>query len=188
MSTPQDLDTLQLPVELTRRPAPRRHGLWLALTVTGLILAAGEAVWLSRDFWLRQPDVRNFLTPRLEVFGYELERPYLPDAWQVSALTLRAEPAAPGVWHVEAMLQHDAGIFQHWPPLVLELRDWQGRLTGRRLLRPADYLPAGLPASLAPDALVAGGQPVRIHVALRFPASPDGKAAAFEQAELRPQP
>ncbi|MEL0027767.1 MAG: DUF3426 domain-containing protein [Perlucidibaca sp.] len=187
MSTPQNLDTLQLPVELTRRPAPRRAGVWQALVILGLLVVAAESLWLSRDFWLRQPGVRNFLAPRLDVFGYALERPYLPDAWRVSALTLRPEPSAPGVWHVEALVQHDADIFQHWPPLVLELRDWQGRLAGRRELQPADYLPAGLPASLDARALIAGGQPVRIHAALRFPVSSAGGTPAFEQVELRPR-
>lgn len=185
---PQDLQTLQLPVELTRRQLPRRRRLWLALALPGLITAAGEAIWLSQDFWLRQPGVRMVLTPVLDQAGYALRRPQLGDAWQVSALTLRAEPAAAGVWHVDALLSHDADILQTWPTLQLSLRDWQGRLAGQRTLQPVDYLPTTLPVRLGPQALVASDQPVRIQVAVRMPARADGQLPSFEQAELSVQP
>lgn len=181
---PQDLQTLQLPVELTRRPLPRRRSLWLALALLGLITAAGEAIWLSRDFWLRQPTVRMLLSPGLDRAGYTLERPQLADAWQVSALTLHAEPTVAGVWHVDALLSHNADILQTWPTLRLSLRDWQGRLAGQRTLRPVDYLPSTLPARLGPQALVASDQPVRIQIAVRMPMRADGQPPAFEQAEL----
>ncbi len=186
--TPQNLNTLQLPVELTRQPLVRRRGLWLALAATGLLVVASEAVWLSRDLWLRQPVVRNALNPVLAAAGYELERPHLAGAWQISALTLRAEAGVPGVWHVDALLQHHADILQTWPALTLELRDWQGQLAGQRTLQPTDYLPSGLPAGLAPHRLVASEQPVRISLAVRLPARADGSIPVFEQAELRALP
>lgn len=186
--TPQKLQTLQLPVELTRQQPLRRRGLWLMLALAGLLLAAAETLWLSQDFWLRQPAVRNLLTPLLDQAGYTLKRPQLTAAWRVSALTLRAEPAAAGVWHVDALLQHHADILQPWPVLQLSLRDWQGRLAGQRRLLPADYLPEGLPRHLGPQALTGSGQPVRIHVAVRIPAQADGQIPVFEQAELSAQP
>lgn len=185
---PPTLSDLQLPVELTRRQPLRRRKMWLLLIISGTLLAGAEAIWLSRNYWLQQPFVRMALTPLLARTGHELQRPLLPQAWQVAGLTLRSEPLDAAAWHVDALLSHQADILQPWPTLNLRLRDWQGQTIATRRLEPADYLPADLPPHLGPQALIASEQPVRISVAVAIPARADGGLPAFEQAELSPQP
>lgn len=178
---------LSLPVELTR-PVRRRRWPWLLLALSGGLIVLAEILWLTQDAWLRQPAMRMALAPLLERTGHELRRPLIADAWQATALSLRAEAASDGVWHVDALLTNRADILQPWPRLELSLRDWQGQLIGRRLLAPRDYLPSSLPTALGPQALIASDQPVQISVAVRIPARADGSVPVFEQAELRPQP
>lgn len=184
---------LRMPVELTRRaerkPAPPRRRLWALLAALGLVLVIAEGIWLSKDFWLGQPAVRMALTPVLDRAGYTLERPRLRDAWGVSGLNLSAEAGTGDrVLHLDAVLVNRAAILQPWPVLEVTLRDWQGRLAGRRQLAPAEYLPAGLPADLGPDALVASDRPLRIRVSVQLPLREDGRAAPVEHAEMRPLP
>lgn len=183
------LRALELPVELTAAPVPQPHGRrWLLAAVLGLLVVAGEALWLARETLLAQPGFRLLASPLLAPFGYTLQRPVRNDAWQLAGLSLRAEPGSADRWHVEAALTNQAAILQPWPTLRLSLRDWEGRLVARRVLQPADYLPADLPAAYAPDKLIEQGQPVRIHIGVRVPADGNGRIPAFEQVELRPLP
>lgn len=182
------LRDLQLPVELRPSQPPAGRFGWALLTVIGLLICIADGIWLSQDFWLAQPAVRVALTPVLDSVGYELRRPRLSDAWQTTALTMRAEPSDTKVWHIDALLTNRADILQVWPRLQLDLRDWQGQRIAQRLLQPADYLPAALPLRRDSQALIGSDQPVQISVAVTLPLDSDGQVTKFEQAELRPLP
>lgn len=186
---PGQLRALALPVELTAAPAPAPHGRrWLLIAALGLLVVAGESLWLARTYLLAQPGFRQLAAAALAPFGHTPQRPVLDDAWQLAGLGLRAEPGSADRWHVEATLTNQAAILQPWPTLRLSLRDWEGRLVARRVLRPADYLPADLPEAFAPGKLIEQGQPVRIHIGVRVPADGNGRIPVFEQVELRPLP
>lgn len=186
---PSQLKTLELPVELTTAPVavPLRRR-WLLAALLGLFVVSGESLWLARDWLLGQPAFRAIATPLLSPLGYELQRPHLQDAWQLTGMTLRAEAGTRDVWHVDAVLTNQASILQPWPALRLSLRDWEGRLVARRVLAAADYLPADLPPAFAPAALIESDQPVRIRISVRIPADVNGRVPGFEQVDLRPLP
>lgn len=182
------LRDLQLPVELTPSAAPSDRFAWGLLSAIALTLCVADGLWLSQNFWLAQPGLRLAADTLLSHSDYVLKRPKLANAWQASALSLRAETRATQVWHIDALLVNRADILQPWPRLQLSLRDWQGQLVAQRVLLASDYLPADLNLARGPQALIASDQPVKITAALQLPVNVNGEALRFEQAELKSLP
>lgn len=181
---------MDIPVALDAEPktAPARQWPWLLLALMAGALVIAQSLYLSQPFWLQQPLVRSVLTPALDRIGYSLNRPILPNAWEVTGLSLSAEASHSRVWHLDAILTNRARILQPWPTLQVSLRDWQNSLVGRRSVSARDYLPVGLSSQFSPSALIASDQPVRIRVSVMLEPGPDGRYPVFEQAELKALP
>ena len=185
-----DLYRVDVPVELDAESTvkPSRQWPWFILALIAATLVIAQSLWLSQQFWLQQPLVRSVLTPALDRIGYTLNRPILGNAWEVTGLSLSSEPSSTTVWHLDAVLTNRARILQPWPTLQVSLRDWQNSLVGRRNIKAADYLPTGLSAQFAPNALIASDQPIRIRVSVVLEPGSDGRYPIFEQAELKALP
>lgn len=185
-----ELYRMDIPVALDAESssAPSRQWPWYVLALIAGTLVIAQTLYLSQPFWLQQPLVRRVLTPALDRFGYTLNRPILPTAWEVTGLSLSAQPNSTTVWHLDAVLTNRARILQPWPTLQVSLRDWQHSLVGRRTVTAADYLPEGLSPRFAPTALIASDQPVRIRVSVVLEPGPNGRYPVFEQAELKAVP
>jgi hypothetical protein len=183
-----DLYRMEMPVELDATPESLRQWPWLLLALLAGLLVIAQSLYLSQQFWLQQPLVRSIFTPALDRIGYTLNRPILANAWEVTGLSLSAEPNSTIVWHLDAVLSNRARILQPWPTLQVSLRDWQNSLVGRRDIAATNYLPSGLSPKFAPSALIASDQPVRIRVSVALEPGADGRYPMFEQAELKARP
>lgn len=183
------LDALALPVQLERAQPPKNQRLWCVLAMLGALVVVIESAWLSQAYWLQQGAVRNLLNPLLARSHYELLRPLVSDAWQVTDLGWRVNDIDPHRYQLDARLINRADILQPWPTLRLSLRDANGvRLTALDLL-PRDYLPAtpsDLPAKL--PALAASDQPLRISLPIQLLARDNGTWPAYAAVELSPLP
>ncbi len=188
---PLALDALALPVQLERAQLPKNQRLWQVLVVLGAVVVVIESLWLSQGYWLQQGAVRNLLNPLMARSQYELLRPLVSDAWQVSDLGWQVSDSDPHRYQLDARLINRADILQPWPTLRLSLRDANGvRLTALDLL-PRDYLPAassGQPAMPKLPALAASDQPLRISLPIQLLARDNGTWPAYAAIELSPQP
>lgn len=181
---PLALDALALPVQLERAQAPKHQRLWRALAMLGAVVVVIESLWLSQAYWLQQGAVRNLLNPLMARTDYELRRPLVSDAWQISDLGWRVSDSDPHRYQLDARLINRADILQPWPTLRLSLRDANGvRLTALDLL-PGDYLPA----TTKLPALAASDQPLRISLPIQLLARDNGTWPAYAAIELSPLP
>lgn len=181
---PLALDALALPVQLERAQPPKNQRLWRVLALIGAVVVVIESLWLSQGYWLQQGAVRNLLNPLMARSQYELLRPLVSDAWQVSDLGWQVSDSDPHRYQLDARLINRADILQPWPTLRLSLRDANGvRLTALDLL-PRDYLPAT--AKL--PTLAASDQPLRISLPIQLLARDNGTWPAYAAIELSPQP
>lgn len=181
---PLALDTLALPVQLERAQLPKNQRLWRILALIGALLLVIESLWLSQGYWLQQGAVRNLLNPLLAGTDYELQRPRVNGAWQVTDLGWQVSDSDTHRYQLDARLINRADILQPWPTLRLSLRDTHGAsLTALNLL-PHDYLPATLKASL----LASSDQPLRISLPIQLLAQDNGSWPAYAAVELSPLP
>jgi len=178
------LDALALPVQLERAQRPKSQRLWRMVAMLGAVVVMLESLWLSQAYWLQQGAVRNLLTPLMAHAGYELLRPRVSDAWQVTDLGWRISDSDPHRYQLDARLINRADILQPWPTLRLSLRDANNvRLTSLNL-QPRDYLPA----SAKFPALAASDQPLRISLPIQLLARDNGTWPAYAAVELSPLP
>lgn len=188
---PLALDALALPVQLERAQPPKNQRLWQVLAMLGALVVAIESLWLSQAYWLQQGAVRNLLNPLMAQTEYELLRPLVSDAWQVTDLGWRVSDSDPHRYQLDARLINRADILQPWPTLRLSLRDANGvRLAALDLL-PRDYLPAvssSGPAAAKLPALAASDQPLRLSLPIQLLARDNGTWPAYAAVELSPLP
>lgn len=188
---PLALDALALPVQLERAQLPKHQRLWLFLAALGALVVVIESIWLSQGYWLKQGAVRNLLNPLLARAHYELLRPLVNDAWQITDLGWRISDSDPHRYQLDARLINRADILQPWPTLRLSLRDTNGvRLTALDL-QPRDYLPAApasLPATPKLSTLAVSDQPLRISLPIQLLPRDNGTWPAYAAVELSPLP
>lgn len=182
---PLALDALALPVQLERAQPPKRQRLWLLLAGLGALVVVIESLWLSQAYWLQQGAVRNLLNPLLARTHYELVRPRVDDAWQITDLDWRVSDSDPHRYRLDARLINRADILQPWPALRLSLRDANGVGLTALDLRPRDYLPAATPKL---STLAASDQPLRISLPIQLLARDNGAWPAYAAVELSPLP
>lgn len=112
---------------------------WLLLLALALLLAvqvvlADRATLAARAGW--RPLVAGLCT----VLRCTLPPWHQPTAYTMLQREVRPLPGRPGVLQVQASFRNDARWAQAWPALSLSLSDADGRVIGRRLLQPRDYL------------------------------------------------
>lgn len=126
--------------------AEPRRWLWLLGIVLLVLLAIGQALFFFRvELAAMAPDLRPALAGACETFGCTLPRPRKPELVGIESSDL-----APGGGNrllLTAMLKNRAPFDQEYPHLELTLTDTRDEPLLRKVLAPADYLPADKPAA-----------------------------------------
>ena len=139
-------------------PAPPRRWPWISGIVALLIIGAVQLAYIFRtELAVVAPELRPVLAAGCELFGCTLPRPLKPEL--VGIETSDLAPEGNGLL-LTALLKNRAPFDQDYPHLELTLTDTQDEALVRKVLTPADYLPAGQDA--------AQGFPARGEVAVKL--------------------
>jgi predicted Zn finger-like uncharacterized protein len=123
---------------------PRRWP-WLSGIALLLILALGQALYFFRvELAVMTPELRPALAGACEAFGCALPRPRKPELVGIESSDLA--PSYGNRLQLTAMLKNRAPFDQEYPHLELTLTDTRDEPLLRKVLAPADYLPAEKPA------------------------------------------
>ncbi|MDI6746277.1 MAG: DUF3426 domain-containing protein [Rhodocyclaceae bacterium] len=145
-------------------PRPRRWP-WVIGVVLMLLLAGGQMLYLFRvELAVLAPELRPTLLAACEQLGCTLPHPHKAELIGIESSDL-APAGTTGVAGVAllqlaATLKNRAPFVQEYPHLELTLTDTQDRALLRKVLTPADYLPA--------DRAAASGFAANADVAVRL--------------------
>ncbi len=121
-------------------PPPPRRWPWAMGATLLLLLGFGQLTYLFRsELAVRIPELRPLLAAGCELVGCTLPRPRRPEL--VGIETSDLAPEGSGLL-LTAMLKNRAPFAQDYPALELTLTDTQDQALVRKVLVPADYLPA----------------------------------------------
>lgn len=117
--------------------------LWAIGSLLLALLAAGQLVYHFRsDIARMQPALKPLLENACVRLGCTVPAPRQPDQVSIEASELTLEAGREPLLRLSALLRNSAGFAQDWPHLELTLTDTADRAVVRRVLSPADYLPA----------------------------------------------
>jgi predicted Zn finger-like uncharacterized protein len=120
--------------------APRRWP-WATGMVLLLLLGAGQLIYLFRiELVVLMPELRPPLTASCAALGCEVPYPHRPELMAIESSDLA--PADNERLHLTANLRNRAPFAQAYPHLELTLTDTADAPMLRKVLAPADYLPA----------------------------------------------
>ncbi|MBA3033275.1 MAG: DUF3426 domain-containing protein [Gammaproteobacteria bacterium] len=127
-------------------PRPQRWP-WVAGLVVLLLLAAGQLLYLFRvELAVVAPELRPALVAGCEHLGCTLPRPRKAELIGIESSDLApagaADAAGAGRLSLTATLKNRAPFDQEYPHLELTLTDTQDYALLRKVLAPAEYLPA----------------------------------------------
>ncbi|MHB8786670.1 MAG: DUF3426 domain-containing protein [Thauera sp.] len=130
------------------RPPKRTHPVLAALGgMLAIALAAllgAQTIYLYRMEIARElPGLRPLLTEACMRAGCTVPYPQDADRIAIEASDLQAEPGRPGHYLLHTTLNNRAEYPQQWPQLELTLTDAGDNPMSRRVLAPAEWLPAG---------------------------------------------
>lgn len=139
-------------------PPPPRRWPWTIGVLILSLLTLGQLSYLFRtELAVLVPELRPTLAAACDLLGCTLPRPRKPE--MVGIETSDLAPEGRGLL-LTATLKNRAPFAQDYPHLELTLTDTQDEALVRKVLAPADYLPAGQP--------VADGFAARGEVAVRL--------------------
>lgn len=117
---------------------------WLSGIALLLILALGQALFFFRvELAVMAPELRPALAGACEALGCTLPLPRKPELVGIESSDLAPAGAdRPGRLQLTAMLKNRAPFDQEYPHLELTLTDTRDEPLLRKVLAPADYLPA----------------------------------------------
>ncbi len=122
-------------------PAMPKRWPWVIGILALLIVGAGQLAYIFRtELAVVTPELRPALTAGCELIGCTLPRPLKPEL--VGIETSDLAPEGNGLL-LTATLKNRAPFAQDFPHLELTLTDTQDEALARKVLTPADYLPAG---------------------------------------------
>lgn len=122
--------------------APPRRWSWAVGIVLLLLLGAVQLLYLYRvELAVLMPELRAPLTASCEVLGCDVPYPHRPELMAIESSDLA--PADNDRLHLTATLRNRAPFAQAYPHLELTLTDTADAPMLRKVLAPADYLPAG---------------------------------------------
>jgi predicted Zn finger-like uncharacterized protein len=131
--------------EVEEIPPPRRWP-WISGALILLMLAAAQLLFIFRvELAVLSPELRPALVAGCELIGCVLPRPRKPELLGIETSDLA--PASSDQLIFTATLKNRAPFDQEYPHLELTLTDMQDAALLRKVLTPADYLPAGQPAT-----------------------------------------
>lgn len=130
-------------------PAPSATGpsrwLWMLGLAALALLAVGQLLYIFRaELAVSSPALRPVLTAGCALFGCRLSRPAKPEMIQLETSDLAPQGEA---FLLTAVLKNRAGHDLDYPHLELALTSARDEPLVRKILSPADYLPAGRSAS-----------------------------------------
>lgn len=126
-------------------PQPRRWP-WAVGLVAMLLLAVGQLIFIYRvELAVLSPELRPLLVAACEVTGCSVPWPRRPELVGIESSDL--EPAGGDRLLLTATLKNRAPFVQEYPHLELTLTDTQDDALLRKVLAPADWLPAGQAAA-----------------------------------------
>jgi predicted Zn finger-like uncharacterized protein len=128
--------------------APPRRWPWVLGTLLLLLLGLGQALYIFRvEAAVLAPELRPALVAGCELLGCTLPRPRKPEL--VGIETSDLAPAGSDRLVLTALLKNRAPFEQEYPHLELTLTDRNDDTLLRKVLAPADYLPAAPSAGFA---------------------------------------
>ena len=126
---------------------PRRSALKTALWSVGILLlvllAAAQLAYLFRtELVIAQPALKPLFEQACARLGCTLPAPRRADLISIESSELNPDIERAPLLRLNALLRNGATHEQDWPHLELSLTDTSDRPIVRRVLAPADYLPA----------------------------------------------
>lgn len=127
--------------------APHRSALKTALWSVGILLlvllAAAQLAYLFRtELVIAQPALKPLFEQACARVGCTLPAPRRADLISIESSELNPDTERAPLLRLNALLRNGATHAQDWPHLELSLTDTSDRPIVRRVLAPADYLPA----------------------------------------------
>lgn len=121
-------------------PPPPRRWPWAVGAALLFFLALGQLVFVFRtEIAASSPELRPLLAAGCELLGCTVPRPRRPELLSIETSDLA--PAGGGLL-LTATLKNRAPFAQDYPALELTLTDTQDQALVRKVLAPADWLPA----------------------------------------------
>lgn len=143
----------------------QRLALGLGLTVLTVGLAAQSAYVFRERIARVLPDSRPYYEAACAQLGCTMPLPQDAPLINIDSPDLQSEPRQPGRYVFHATIQNRAGYPQAWPHVELTLTDTRDRALVRRVLAPADWLPA----AARQQAAFAAGSEVTVRLAFDAP-------------------
>ena len=160
--------------------ANRRKLMMVGVAVLTLLLLA-QGVWSFRNSMAaRYPAMRPVLAGACTLLGCKVGLPAQIDALAVEAGELQTLDAT--TFSLTTLLRNQGELVQSWPHLELALTDANDKTLVRRVIAPADYLPAGAAAGMSAKGFAGRSeQPIKLFFQL------DGiKASGYHLAIFYP--
>lgn len=127
----------------TPRRGALKTTLWSAGILLLLLLAAAQLVYLFRtELVIAQPALKPLFEQVCARLGCTLPAPRRADLISIESSELNPDSERAPLLRLNALLRNGATHAQDWPHLELSLTDTSDRPIVRRVLAPADYLPA----------------------------------------------
>lgn len=127
----------------TPRRGALKTALWSAGILLLLLLAAAQLAYLFRtELVIAQPALKPLFEQICARLGCTLPAPRRADLISIESSELNPDSERAPLLRLNALLRNGATHAQDWPHLELSLTDTSDRPIVRRVLAPADYLPA----------------------------------------------
>ena len=127
----------------TPRRGALKTTLWSAGILLLLLLAAAQLAYLFRtELVIAQPALKPLFEQVCVRLGCTLPAPRRADLISIESSELNPDSERAPLLRLNALLRNGATHAQDWPHLELSLTDTSDRPIVRRVLAPADYLPA----------------------------------------------
>lgn len=157
--------------EIISAPPPPRRWPWIAGLLILLVLAAGQLLYIFRvELAVLAPELRPALLAACEQLDCTLPRPQRAELIGIESSDLA--PMGEGRLLLTATLKNRAPFDQEYPHLELTLTDTQDTALLKKVLAPAEYLPADHAAHATNAGFAANAE-----VAVRLPLEISGLPA-----------
>lgn len=128
---------------------PRRRWPWLLGSAAAILVLGFQVIMHFRtEVAVLHPDMKPAIAGACELLGCRMRLPHKADLMSIETSDLH--PEAEGKLTLTAILRNRAPFAQEHPHLELTLTDTADQALVRRVLPPAEYLPADSSAGLAP--------------------------------------